>query len=347
MALDLKQYILCSLLCKASNDFNCLNYYFNYSIIFSSPIISYAFFERNAILNKTYADLHVHSTASDGTMTPTAVVELAAERQLKVMALTDHDTVAGVKEAQKAALGKGIEIIAGIELSCGWSGRDSSIHVLGLFIDEDDSRLNEFLNQQKHNRFTRGHRMVDKLEQLGFDMCQLREKFDSTPELVIGRPHVARYLIEKEYALDNTEVFSKFLGRDCPAYIPKEHVAPQLGIDMIHQAGGIAVLAHPGLIHDWCDVWKVIKDYNWDGFETYYSEHSKKQVQFFEQIVSANGWLSTGGSDFHGDNGKHLNSLGDHGLSKEQYLNLFTNKNISDYKKVTKGDFSQAKILEV
>lgn len=272
--------------------------------------------------NSIYADLHVHSSASDGTCSPEEIIQKSVLEGLSVVAITDHDTIAGVKKARIRAKNENCEVIAGIELSCGWAGREASIHVLGLFIDETSPELLALLEQQKNYRYQRALKILELLTNQGLDMSDLKKEFETRREKVLGRPHVARYLLEKGYIKDFQQAFVKYIGKGCPAYVPKDHVDPETGIDKIKKAGGIAILAHPGLIPDWDRVWEKIKDMPWDGFETYYSEHSNSQVRKFEAIVAEKNWISTGGSDFHGDYGKHRNRLGKYGLNRCQYDRL-------------------------
>ncbi|HNX75829.1 MAG TPA: PHP domain-containing protein [Candidatus Rifleibacterium sp.] len=266
-----------------------------------------------------YADLHTHSTASDGMLTPVQLVEKADKIGLKVLGITDHDTVDGIRSAAATAAALGVKLVPGIELSCGWEGRDSSVHVLGLFVDPDAPELVELLETQKKSRFARAHKILSLLTQQGFAMNDLAADFNNSPEKVLGRPHLARFLVEKGYVSDFQEAFDRFLLRGRPAYVPKDHVEPAKGIAIIHAAGGIAVLAHPGLIPDWDRVWSTIEALPWDGIETFYSEHSTRDVRRFRAIVEKRNWIASGGSDYHGDYGKHIDRLGQAGLSLEQF----------------------------
>jgi len=274
-----------------------------------------------------YADLHTHTTASDGTLSPQELIELASRSALKVIAVTDHDTIAGVNRAKEAAESKEIKIISGIELSCGWHDSDDnemSAHVLGLYIDLDSAPFNELLLSQKQNRYTRAMKMLDLLEKENIDTSELRLDFENSPDKVLGRPHVARYLMEKKYIANFQEAFNKYISKGRPAYVPKVPLDPKDAISAIHQANGIAILAHPGLIPDWEKTWSYLKNLNFYGFETYYSEHSRTQTAFFENIINEKNWLSTGGSDYHGHYGKHKNRLGKYGLTKEQFDDFST-----------------------
>lgn len=274
--------------------------------------------------NNIFADLHIHTTASDGVLTPTELIEKAAKTSLKVIAITDHDTTEGVAEAQLAGRNNNIEVIPGIELSCGWSSsndHDASIHILGLFIDCENSKLKELLITQKQQRHVRALEMVNLLEKENLDVTELRQQFENSNK-VLGRPHVARFLMEKEYVSSFQDAFNRYISKGKPAYVPKEHLAPEDAINIIHEANGIAILAHPSFVQPWESIWDYLKDMNWDGFEAYYSEHTPTQVTFFNNIVIANNWLATGGSDFHGEYGKHRNRLGKYGLTKELFIEL-------------------------
>lgn len=269
-----------------------------------------------------FADLHLHSSASDGLLSPEELVDSSLARGLKVIAVTDHDTIDGVAPARRRGLEVGLQVIAGIELSCGWEGRDASIHVLGLFIDENAPSLQNLLREQKEFRYRRALKIVDLLGNCGLDVDELRERFAATPDKVLGRPHIARFLHEKGYISEFQQAFDRYLSRGCPAYVPKDHVEPEMGIRAIKDAGGIAVIAHPGLIPDWDQVWQRIETMPWDGIEAWYSEHSGSQVRKFSQIVAEHDWVASGGSDYHGDYGKHSNRLGRFGLEQAQFEEL-------------------------
>lgn len=269
-----------------------------------------------------FADLHVHSTASDGVFSPSEIVRQATELGLGAMALTDHDTLAGIPEARCAAAETGIELVAGIELSCGWHGKDLSLHVVGLFVDDSSDALVQLLAEQQKHRFGRALEIVDRLQGLGFHMDPLRQQFFASTDRVLGRPHIARYLMEINAVDDFQEAFDRFLRRGRPAYVQKKHILPEDGIAAIHGAGGMAFIAHPGLITDWPATWSLIKDHPWDGVEAYYSEHTPDQLKFFTDLARENGWLLTGGSDYHGDYGKHVSRFGLYGLDRAAFARL-------------------------
>lgn len=269
-----------------------------------------------------FADLHTHSSASDGTMSPSQLVEKAESIGLSVLALTDHDTVGGIEEALAAAKGKNLRVIAGTELSCGWQGYEKSVHVLGLFISPEKSKLTDILDEQRDLRRIRAMKILNLLREQGFDMNELEAWFHSEPGRVLGRPHLAHYLESKGYIKTFDEAFKKYLSAGCPCYVPKDYIDFRTAIDAIHDAGGMAVLAHPGLIPHWEETWETIKDLDWDGLEVFYVEHENRDVRKFLEIATEKDIACTGGSDYHGEYEKHIDRLGQGGLDEEQFKKL-------------------------
>lgn len=271
-------------------------------------------------VNEIYADLHVHTTASDGIYTPSEILKLAKDVGLKVVAITDHDTIDGIDDSLfELAKQLGICFIPGIELSCGWDETDTSVHVLGLFIDHKSEELRNLLNKQKQMRYFRALKILDLLESLSIDVSELRKEFLNSTDKVLGRPHIARYLHKIGIVSEFQEAFDKYLARGKPAYVPKEHLLPSMAVDVIHKAGGLAIIAHPGLTLKWNEVWSKIQNLNWDGIEVYYSDHTPDQVNYFTKLALSKGYLLTGGSDYHGEYGKHIQRFGKFGLSKENF----------------------------
>ncbi len=266
-----------------------------------------------------FADLHTHSTASDGILTPTQIIEKAEQLGLSALALTDHDTLRGIKEAQSASTGRDIQLIAGTELSCGRPGSERSVHVLGLFVSPEKNKLSELLDIQRDLRYKRGFKILNLLREQGFNMDKLEEEFKNKPDKVIGRPDFAHYLQNNGYISSFDDAFKKYLGCGCPAYVQKDYIDFDVAIDAIHEAGGLAIIAHPGLIPVWEPIWEDIKDLPWDGIEVFYIEHSNSQIKKFFDLANERHLIATGGSDFHGDYGKHRDRLGRGGLSEEQF----------------------------
>jgi hypothetical protein len=265
------------------------------------------------------ADLHVHSTASDGVLSPTLLAQAARQAGLSAIALTDHDTIHGVAEAMTAGESCGLQVFPGIEFSCGWEDSDLSLHVLGLFIDPRHPELLRVLQDQQASRFSRALRILDKLEALKINVKPLRHEFEGHPDKLLGRPHIARYLAETGVVSDFQQAFDRYLKRGRPAHVPKDHLLPQTAVELTHKAGGLAFVAHPGLISHWDEVWNMIKSLPWDGLEVFYSEHEIHTLTYFREFARKHDFLMSGGSDYHGEYGKHANRLGHHGLDQPTF----------------------------
>ncbi|MBE5962798.1 MAG: PHP domain-containing protein [Lachnospiraceae bacterium] len=259
-----------------------------------------------------YIDLHVHSTISDGTLTPTEVVHLAADQNLAAIALTDHDTVRGVKEALAAAKtlkkeGKFVRIIPGVEISAEYSGRD--IHILGLFINPDSPELNAALDNALSGRDKRNEQMVENLRNAGIDITLEALTF-GTPDTVITRAHFARYLINRGYAKNNDDAFKRYLGYDTPYYVPRTQMTPESAISLIRDAGGLPILAHPLLYKLTLDELDALiarlKSAGLIGIETIYSANTGFDEGIIRRYVNKYDLIMTGGSDFHGSNKPHI-----------------------------------------
>lgn len=248
-------------------------------------------------------DLHVHSTASDGTFTPTELVEEAKKIGLSAFALTDHDTVDGVAEAKAAAAEAGIELISGTELSTEYKGKE--VHMVGLFLDETNPKLLEHLALYRDNRDNRNEKMYQLLRERGFDITEeaLREMF---PEGVLTRAHVARFLLEKGYIPSIAVAFEKYIGDNCPCYVPKTKITPQEAIDLIHHAGGKAILAHPVLYHmsdqRLREMIAECKTCGLEGIEALYSTYQAGDERYIRRLAEEYDLKLSGGSDFHGSN---------------------------------------------
>ncbi|NLM17754.1 MAG: PHP domain-containing protein [Candidatus Riflebacteria bacterium] len=271
-----------------------------------------------------FADLHSHSTASDGTLTPTEMVREAKEAGLQVMALTDHDTLAGVAEALKAGRDYDVTVVPGVELSTGWEGISSSVHVLGLFISENPKSLKTILDEQREMRYARALEIVRRLRNAGLDMRTAEEDFAKDPDRVLGRPHIAGLLVEYGHVSCFKEAFARYLKRGCPGYVEKQYISPKTAVEAIHDAGGIAVIAHPGLTADFDETFKVLREEDFDGIESLYIEHSASQTERFANLAKEMNYVQTGGSDYHGQRGKHCNRFGNGGMTLLQYEKLLS-----------------------
>lgn len=252
-------------------------------------------------MSERQADLHSHTSASDGTQTPAANVRLAKEVGLAALAITDHDTVSGVAEAMAEGVRLGIEVVPGVEISTVAEGQD--IHVLGYYIDIEDETFLGRLSQLRKTRDQRNEMIIERLHKLGMDIT-MEEVIDWASESKqeddsIGRPHIAQALMHKGYVGSVNEAFERWLGKNGAAYVHLPRIQPGTAIQWIHEAGGTAVLAHPGLYDNDELVIKLIKE-GLDGIEAYHSEHSPEAELKYRKIADQYGLFVTAGSDFHG-----------------------------------------------
>lgn len=254
-----------------------------------------------------YIDLHVHSTKSDGTLTPSQLTDYAAEKGLKAFALTDHDTTDGIREALTAAASKEVEVIPGIECSAAFQNRD--IHILGLFVEPEHKGLNNFLEEMKTTREKRNELMAEKLRERGIDV-ELEVLSSFFPDSTVTRMHFARYLKEKGYVSDIREAFDRYLGDRACCYVQKIQPGARETISAILSAGGVPILAHP-LLYRFsnemiCKLIQYLKENGLEGIEAVYSSHTKKDESYVRKLAKTYGLLISGGSDFHGENKKDI-----------------------------------------
>lgn len=246
-------------------------------------------------------DLHTHSTASDGTLSPTELVKAAKEAGLVAVALTDHDTVAGLPEALEAGRRYGIEVIPGCELSVSYD--KGIMHIVGLWIDHNSAHLSKAFNKLLNARDIRNRRLAEKLDEVGCSVTL--DEVESLSHGTLGRPHFAQALVQHGYAESIDDAFDKFLGKNGKAYVPKVKISPKEGIELLNKAGATAVLAHPFLLGlDDSEIESEIlrlKEYGLDGMEVYYTSHTPQMTAFYKHLVKKIGILPSGGSDFHGE----------------------------------------------
>lgn len=265
-----------------------------------------------------FADLHCHSTASDGVDAPTRVVERAAAAGLKVLSLTDHDTLDGVAEAQAAGEKFGVEIVPGVELTCYQDRKE--VNILGYWVDGSEERLAAHCRRFVAARIDRAHQIGARLAELGarIDIDELVANADGG---VVGRPHVAKALLEAGHVATLQEAFDRFLANGGPADIPKMMVEPRECIEMIHGAGGIAVIAHAGIWNQF-DLIPHLASIGLDGVEVWHSAHSREDSDRLEEIADRFGLAKTGGSDCHGKLGERPELLGTCGLEETRWKKL-------------------------
>ncbi len=254
-----------------------------------------------------YVDLHVHSTASDGTYTPEQLVKAAPKCGLSAFALTDHDTVKGIDRAITAAKNSVVEVIPGVEISTSY--KDKEIHIVGLFIDHHNTDFINGLENEIERRDARNELMIKKFNEYGIPIS-MPELLTMFSDSVITRAHFATFLTKKGYVEDNNEAFHRYLGEGKPLYVPRERNTPQKAIELIKSAGGVAILAHPLLYHltmgELRILCKELTEYGLVGIETMYSTYKGFDEQNVRAIAKEFKLLESGGSDFHGNTKPHI-----------------------------------------
>jgi predicted metal-dependent phosphoesterase TrpH len=245
-------------------------------------------------------DLHTHTTASDGRCAPDELVARARAAGVTVLAVTDHDTVAGCAAAAAACARAGIEFVPGIEITAIEAARD--VHMLGYFLDVASGALGRFLDQQRHRRIERVSSMLDRLAAHGImlDRDAILRPGLVDPSRAVGRPWIARALVAAGHVADVTEAFEKWLAQGRPAFVPRQGAPPEEIIERIHAAGGIASLAHPVLVkHDeWIPRFAAA---GLDALEAYHTDHDEPATRHYLDMAGRLGLAVSGGSDFHGD----------------------------------------------
>jgi predicted metal-dependent phosphoesterase TrpH len=248
-------------------------------------------------------DLHTHTTASDGRCTPAELVAAASAAGVRVLSVTDHDTVAGYRPAAEVCAGTEIELVAGIEITAVRAGVD--VHTLGYFIDVDSPALARFLDAQRHDRMNRIRAIVDRLRTHGIELDaeMILAPAHENAGRSAGRPWVARALVGAGHVATMNEAFSRWLSPGQPAFVPRIGDTPEQVIAHVHEAGGIASIAHPGtLAHDqWLP---ELVDAGLDAIEAYHTDHDGPTTARYLEFAARNGLAVSGGSDFHG-HGSH------------------------------------------
>jgi len=248
-------------------------------------------------------DLHTHSTHSDGTYSPEELINLAKKIGLKGLALTDHDTISGLKEAFEYANQVNLPFLCGIEISIKYE-KNGHFHLLGYFLSPEIPELDSVLQKLKEARKNRNKKLIEKLQNIGIDITY--EELLNLGKGEIGRPHIANLLVKKKVVKNVQEAFEKYLKKGAIAYVPKALLTPEEGIAIITKAKGIPVLAHPVSLslseEELFDYLKYLKDLGLKGVEAYYSEHTREFTNFLLDCAKKLNLCVTGGSDFHGEN---------------------------------------------
>ena len=253
-------------------------------------------------------DLHSHSTASDGALSPTELVKYAKDKEMDAIAITDHDTVEGIEEALSAGKEFDLEVVPGIEISAEFP--EETMHILGYYVDFKDQKFIENISVLQKARAERNPRIVENLQKLGMNI-EYDEILKEAGSGQVGRPHFAKVLINKGYVKTTQQAFNRYLKKGAPGYEDKFRFQPEDAISHILNAGGIPVLAHPATLK--CktaeeleaEIKKLI-GYGLKGIEAHYSDHTNSQAEFYNNLADRYGLLITGGSDFHGHNIKGI-----------------------------------------
>jgi len=256
---------------------------------------------------QTGIDLHIHSTASDGTLSPVEILRLAEKLNLGAISITDHDTLKGSRDLVEAAGSSAVRVLTGIEISTippASYAVSGSFHILGYGIRLHDPVLNQTLETLQHARENRNPLIIGRLNAMGLDMT-LEEVIQASGEAQIGRPHIAQMMIKKGFVRTFDEAFDVYLGFNKPAYVDKYRLDCQKAIEMIMEAGGTPVLAHPLLLgipdHSRMEsLVATLKDMGLQGIEVYYPEHSSENTAFYSRLALSHDLAITGGTDFHG-----------------------------------------------
>lgn len=248
-----------------------------------------------SVASSAYVDLHMHSTASDGSQSPADVVAKALSSDVRAIALTDHDSIAGLDEARRAAEGSSLQVIAGVELSA-YQG-DEETHLLGLHLTDIDG-MDKALEEFRIARRDRGRQMVERLNAIGVKIT-FEDVLDMAGGGAIGRPHVARALVGHGWARDQRDAFDRYLGMGRPAYLEKRRLTLRDAIQMVHTSGGIAVLAHPGGEGTLARL-TALREQGLDGVEVIHPSHSAEDRKRLLAIAQQLDLVPSGGSDSHG-----------------------------------------------
>ena len=263
-------------------------------------------------------DLHTHTTASDGRLSPAGLVARAADAGVTILSVTDHDTVAAADPVSAACSAAGIGFVPGIEITAAWL--DTDVHVLGYFIAVGSPTLHTFLVDQRQRRIDRVRQIVERLGRLGLplDADALVKPAVEDASKSVGRPAVARALVAAGHAISADVAFQKWLSRGRPAFVPRLAVSPGEIVRRIHEAGGLASLAHPGLLlHD--DWIPGFLDAGLDAIEAYHTEHDAGATARYLELAQRSGVPVSGGSDFHGDSAHGAPAPGSTSLPREAY----------------------------
>lgn len=267
-------------------------------------------------------DLHAHSTASDGVLSPQELVRLAKDSGISVLAVTDHDTLEGLPMAMAEAARVGLQVVAGVEITAHVG--DLEVHILGHFIDPDDNRLAEFLASSRTDRIERARRMVEKLWALGLPL-DMNEVLSRASGPSVGRPHVAQAMIRRGYVTSLKEAFDRYLTPGKPGYVERSRIPASEVIHAIKEADGVPSLAHPRQ-YGRDEIIPSLVQQGLMGLEVYHPEHDTESLFRYERVCLEYGLLAVGGSDYHGTEGLRSMGLGRPALPEARFEQLLAAK---------------------
>ncbi len=269
------------------------------------------------------ADLHLHTTASDGKLRPEEIVRKASQLGLDVIAITDHDSVAGIPPALEAAKSfPQLLVIPGVEINTDMP--QGEVHILGYFLDYHDPELNHSLEELRNSRYERGRKMIAKLADMGMDI-EWERVLELATGGIIGRPHIAQAMVERGYSSSLQEAFTKYIGRNGSAYIERKKLTPLDAVELILNAGGLPFLAHPADIAHLEALVLRLKEAGMAGLEVYYANYSPGKIARLQALAKRYNLIASGGSDYHGlDNtiGADIGSVDLPPKSVEQFISL-------------------------
>jgi hypothetical protein len=266
-------------------------------------------------------DLHMHTNASDGRSTPEELVARASAVGIRTLSVTDHDTMASVPAASRAAAAAGIELVPGIEMTAVYDGRD--VHVLGYYVDADARELREHTETQRTSRVQRAREIADRLASLGapIDIEGLVARAPAGDAKSLARPQIARALVEAGHVGSVQEAFNRFLGDGCPAYLPNAGKSPEEVVAIINRAGGIASLAHPGPLNQ-DELIPRLAEAGLAALEAYHCAHDESARQRYVALARRHGLAISGGSDYHGEGVRRAEFFGRVVLPSEEFAEL-------------------------
>lgn len=265
------------------------------------------------------ADLHMHTSFSDGKLSPKELINLALKNGLSIISITDHDNINGITEAVEYGDRVGVKVIPGVELSS--TLQDREVHILGYFIDYENKELLKFLTALRYTRVNRLAKMIKKLNELGSSITMEDITEDLSEDISIGRPHIAKALVRERFVRTRMEAFMKYIGDGKPAFVPKPAPPAKDVIKLINKIGGLSFIAHPGRFVRG-EMLDELLSYGLDGIEVIHPSHSREDVEYFSNIASQNFLLVSGGSDFHGIYDKEYGAMKNYIVPPHFILNM-------------------------